>query len=439
MYIRVLLQQKLNLLFALCMLGGCAFTTTNTAPINISPFESASSVSAVRAQIEKLPTDDIWWNVYGEDQAWNFKNLHRFMPTVNVYREGPVRILKNRPLSAIPNQKVVTPIGAMSFKAFLDNEVSTTMSVVVLHQGDVVFEYYPNQKPYEKPIYWSVTKALVSALVGILADRGDIDLTLPIGYYLPILNESDYALITIRNLLDMASGINCPEEYFDQNSCYYKYSTTVGDGFWDEDSAPSPYDMLASLKPGATAPQGTQYEYTGVNAFLLSWLIEDIMEMPFQDAVTQEIWRKMGAESDASLLAPRYGVPIAHGGLLARARDTARFGLLFTPSYSKISDEQIISERMIDLILNDINSNLTLEANKNSGLPIDFSHSGYLWDAVYTNDDLYRGGWAGQGLLINPTKDLVAVYTGYAIDAEGSQPDLLPILRQVLNSVFPNQ
>ena len=417
--------------------SGCAVQKSVVSP-NITPnFESASSVEEVRTQIKKLPSEDIWWNVYGEDQAWNFKNLHRFMPTVNVYREGQVRMLKNRPIPAIPDQHVDTPIGAMSFKQFLDNKLSTTMSLVVLHQGDVVFEYYPNQKPYEKPIFWSATKALVATLVGILADRGQIDISLPISYYLPVLNNSDYSAITVRNLLDMATGIDCPEEYFDKKSCYYRYSITVGDGYWDDSSPNSPYEMLASAKPGIETSQGLLYQYTGVNAFLLSWLVEDIMEMPFQDAVTQEIWRKMGAESDASFLAPRYGVPIAHGGLMARSRDFARFGLLFTPSYKKISDEQIISDQMIDRILNDVNPNLTLEANKTSSLPPGFSHSGYLWDAVYNNDDFYRGGWAGQGLLINPTKDLVAVYTGYAIDAQESQPKLLPILRTVLNNVFP--
>ena len=410
----------------------------DTGP-NAPEFVSSSSVEAVRAQIAKLPTDDVWWNVYGEDQAWNFKNLHRFMPTVNVYRDGQVRTLAQRPMSDIPNQIVDTPSGSMGFKDFLDSDKSTTMSIVILHKGDVVFEYYPNQQPYEKPIYWSATKALVAALVGILADRGQVDLTQPISHYLPRLKDSDYANITVRNLLDMATGVNCPEEYFDQTSCYYKYSVTIGDGYWTKDSPNSPYDMLATLKPGIAAPQGTQYQYSGVNAFILSWLVEDIMNMPFQDAVSKEIWSKMGAESDASILAPRYGVPIAHGGLLARSRDVARFGLLYTPSYTKISDSQIISDRMINLILNDKNPNLTLKTNKAGQLPPDFSHSGYLWDAVYTNDDFYRGGWAGQGLLINPTKDIVAVYTGYAIDPQESQPDLLPILRQVLNNVFSNQ
>ena len=49
-------------------------------------FKSVSTVDQTRAQISKLPKDDIWWTVYGEDMGWNFKNLHRMYPTVNVYR-----------------------------------------------------------------------------------------------------------------------------------------------------------------------------------------------------------------------------------------------------------------------------------------------------------------------------------------------------------------
>ncbi len=47
-------------------------------------FVPASTVEQVREQIEKLPDDDIWWTVNGKDMAWNFKNLHRIFPTVNV-------------------------------------------------------------------------------------------------------------------------------------------------------------------------------------------------------------------------------------------------------------------------------------------------------------------------------------------------------------------
>ena len=158
--------------------------------------------------------------------------------------------------------------------------------------------------------------------------------------------------------------------------------------------------------------------------------------MPFQDALSREIWTRMGAESDAAILAPRFGVPNTHGGLMARLRDVARFGLLFTPSYQVVSDQRIISERYLDMILH--GGRPELLKNARYGAPKDptVRHNVYQWDTVWTNDDVLKGGWAGQGLLINPTRDIVAVYTGYFKDDQYSETELLPILRTVLKGVF---
>jgi CubicO group peptidase (beta-lactamase class C family) len=428
------------LLITVSLVITCATETQETNTELKAPsirFHSASSIGEVRSQIDKLPTEDIWWNVYGTDQQWNFKNLHRIYPTVNVYREGQVSILKDRRMPQIANQQVETPAGKMPFEAFIDSDQSTTMGLVILQKGEVVYEYYPRQEPYEKPIFWSVTKVFVSALVGILEDRGQVDVGLPISTYLPELMNSDFKDITVRNILDMASGVNCQENYEDWKSCYYQYSATIGDGFWSEDGPKSPYEFLASVKPGFSQEQGTQFEYSGVNTFLLSWLVEKQMDMPFQDALTKEIWRKIGAEADASILAPRYGVANTHGGLLARLRDVARFGMLYTPSSDLLTDEQIVSDRVLKVIRDEGNPKLWEKAREKGWLPSDFSHSAYQWDQVYQNHDFYKGGWCGQGLLVNPDKDIVAVYTGYCQDAGSSEVDLLPILRQVLKEVFP--
>jgi CubicO group peptidase (beta-lactamase class C family) len=67
------------------------------------------------------------------------------------------------------------------------------MGIVILHKGKIVFEEYPRMEPYEKPIYWSVTKVFVSTVLAILEDRGLVDVSRPIDYYLPALGESDYA------------------------------------------------------------------------------------------------------------------------------------------------------------------------------------------------------------------------------------------------------
>ncbi len=412
------------------------FTSLAAAcPVNPSEFKSTSSVDEVRRQIEKLPKDRIWWTMNGSDMAWNNRNLQRIFPTVAVYRDGPVRELPYNLMPEIDSFSVGTPAGPMTFADFLGSEQSTTMGVVIVHRGNIVFEQYPGQQPYEKPIYWSVTKAVVSTVLAILEDRGLVDVSKPIDHYLPELSESSFKGITVRNILDMAPGVDCPEEYEDHDSCYYRYSMTVGDGYWTGKSPDNPYTFIAGLDVGHFAEQGTSYSYSGVNTFIIGWLVEKITGMPFQDALSREIWTRIGAEADAAMLAPRFGVPNTHGGLMARLRDLARFGLLFTPSYRVVSDQKIISDRYIDLILNGGNSELI--KNARYGAPEDptIRHNVYQWDLVWTNDDFYKGGWAGQGLLINPKRDLVAVWSGHFRE-DGTETELLPIIREVLEGVF---
>jgi CubicO group peptidase (beta-lactamase class C family) len=423
----------------LILLAGLAALSNACASSHSTPFDSASSVSEVRAQISKLPQDNIWWTVNGKDMAWNNKNLQRFFPTVTVYRDGPVRELPYRQMPEIAAFEVTTPAGKMPFSDFLESGQSTTMGLVILHRGHIVFERYLRQKVYEKPIYWSVTKAFVSTLVAILEDRGLVDVNQPIETYIPELTASSFAGVSVLNILDMASGVDCPEDYENHDACYYRYSMTVGDGFWAEQSPDNPYTFLARVKAERWAEQGTSFSYSGVNTFILSWLVEKVSGMPFQDALSKEIWTKIGAESDAAILAPRYGVPITHGGLMARLRDVARFGLLFTPSYKLVSEEQIISDRYLDMILNGGRPELLKNARYGAPEDPDIRHNVYQWDLVWTNNDFYKGGWAGQGLLINPDRDLVAVYTGYFKDDEQSETELLPILRSVLDGVFEEE
>lgn len=410
---------------------GCG--ATRSAP---EPFVPASTVEETFRWHRAFPTDTTpWWDVVGEQQAWYFKNAQQIAPNVSVYRAGPVRELERDAMDAIADYPVKTPDGEMRYADFLRSEHSTTMGMVIVHEGEIVFETYPRMQPYQKPIMWSVTKVFVSAVLAILEDDGLVDVSRPIEAYIPELEGSQLAGVTVRNVLDMASGLDCTDNYVDLESCYFRFETSLGDGIVTETSPDNPYDMLVDFDYGYWAEQGTGYDYSGVNTFLLGWIVEKIMGVPFQDALSQKVWTKIGAEADALIFAGRYGVPLTPGGLMAVIRDVARFGLLFTPSYRVVSDEKIISNRYVDLILR--GGRPELLANARFGPPPPgVRHNVYQWDLVFDNDDFYKGGWAGQGLLINPTRDYVAVYAGYFKDRERSEADPLPVLRQVLEGVF---
>ena len=396
-------------------------------------FEPAAPFAVVQRQHRRLPADDIWWTVNGPDMAWNFKNLHQLFPTVNVYRNGPVAELESAPMAEIADYPIDTPEGLLRFADFIASDQSTTLGVVILHRGRIAFERYPRMQPYEMPVYWSVAKVLPATVIRIMEERGEVDVRQPIEAYIPELSKSSLAGASVRDILDMASGLDCADEYDDRGSCYYRYSMAIGDGFRTEDAPDNPYDFVASLKAGRHAPPGEVFSYSGLNTFVLAWLVEKLTGMPFQDALSKEVWFHIGAESNASYIAPRYGVAVTHGGFLARMRDLARFGLLFTQSYGKVSDRRIISEAHVEFLLN--GGNPRLLANAGARAP-GIKHNIHQWDAVHADGTLFKGGWAGQGLVINPVWDLVAVFTGYFKDDAYSEVALQPKLLQVLRGVF---
>lgn len=399
-------------------------------------FISASTVNEVQTQMRRLPSDDIWWTVNGEDMAWNFRNLHQIFPTVNVYRNGPVRELASRPMQEIGDYIVDTPEGSMSFDEFIMSDQSTTMGVVVLHKGEIVYERYPRMQEYEKPVYWSTAKVFPATIIRLLEERGQIDVSEPIDHYIPKLAESSFAGTSVRHILDMASGLDCSDEYESWDSCYYLYSMAIGDGFRTEDAPDNPYDFAATYEAVREVPPGTKFSYSGLNTFVLAWLVEEVMDMPFQDAFSKEIWTRIGAEADASYIAPRYGIAVTHGGFVSRMRDLARFGLLFTPSYTVVSDEQIISDSHIDLLRNGGDPALLRYGGATYADAAGIKHNIYQWDAIFENDNFFKGGWAGQGLVVNPTRDTVAVFTSYFKDDAYSEVPLREKLFEVLEGIF---
>jgi len=396
----------------------------------------ANQVETIQRQMRRLPDDDIWWTVDGQDMAWNFRNLHLIFPTARVPRNGPVRELARRPMPEIGDYLVSTPDGPMRFESFLESEYSTAMGVAILHKGEIVFERYPRMREHEQTVYWSVSKVFPATVIRLLEERGLVDVSRPVEDYIPALAGSSFAGTPVRHILDMASGLACGDAYEDWNSCYYLYSMAIGDGFRTEDAPDNPYDFAATYRAKRVAPSGQVFSYSGLDTFILGWLVEEVMDMPFQDAFAREIWSRIGAESDAAYIAPRYGIPVTHGGFVSRLRDLARFGLLFTPSWGVVSDEQIISAAHIELLRHGGDPKLRLNAGLPGVAESGIRHNVYQWDAIYDNDTFYKGGWAGQGLAVNPTRDTVAVFASYFRDDEHSEVPLGSAVFEVLDGVF---
>ena len=63
-----------------------------------------------------------------------------------------------------------------------------TDGFLVLHDGQVVTEQYPTGMPADRThLLMSVSKSFIGCVIGILADRGVIDVSAAVDYYVPEL------------------------------------------------------------------------------------------------------------------------------------------------------------------------------------------------------------------------------------------------------------
>jgi len=419
----------------LSFIAACSPTEQATEEQVAAEFEPAYTMQEVLEHHRKIPKDDHWWNVMGEEMGWLHKNIQQVFPSVPVYRAGQVRPLEYDLVPAIADHLVQTPKGEMRFADFLYDEQSTAMGLVILHKGKIVFESYPRMKDYEKMVYWSVSKILAGTIIGLLEERGQVDISKPIEFYIADLAGSSFAGTTVRNFLEHTTGMDCEDDYENSETCYYQYSMAIGDNLRDANAADNPYDYLANAKVERLAEQGTEFSYSGANNFILAWLVEEVTGYPFQDVVTKELWYHIGAEGDASFFAYRYGIPVPHGGFTSRMRDMARLGLLFTPSWPVVADHQIISDDFLALLRSSANSALSRTLSYGETVA-----TVYQWGVSESGWWLEHGGWGGQGLLISPSRDIVAVYTAYSESITSKENysaiELAPIVYDVVNAVF---
>jgi CubicO group peptidase (beta-lactamase class C family) len=368
------------------------------------------------------------WDDGGELTHFAYLHVSQIFLTEDIHRKSSVSVLEEAPNPKVGAHTVETKDGrTVTLSEYIsgDNGID---GFIVLHHGRVVYEAYPRMRSEDKHLLMSVTKAFVGTAVGMLEDQGRIDIRRPINDYIHALKGTAWEGIAVRDILEMASGIEgANESYTDPRDKHYQYEASVG---WQPTTPEMPetvkesetYRYLASLKrlrnPGET------WAYTSINTAILGWLLEEITGKSVAQVLTDEVWAPMGAEADAHMAVNCKGVAVSHAGMAARLRDVARFGLLFTPSWNKTARTQIISESFLRKILTDGRRDL-VKTWVFGPRPDWLDHVAYQWDAVTKSGMFFKGGFGGQILYVAPQKDVVIAHFG----TNKTVDDTGPILR----------
>lgn len=372
------------------------------------------------------------WDDGGELSRYVFLNMPEFWSHSLILRRGPVRPLPLRPSEAVAGFTTKTRLGEMPLRAYV--EQTTVDGVLVLHEGNVVFEAYPRMLPHDKHLHMSISKVFVSTLVAMLEDRDHVDVNESVSHYLPELVGSGWDGVPVLDVLDMASGIDCrqsiPGVYDDPSTCYYQYEAALGWLPATEATATDPHEYVGSL--AARRPSGEAFEYSSVNTFVLRWLVERVTGERYAELLSRVLWSTIGAESDALIVAPIRGVPIASSGLSSTLRDVGRFGLLFTAS-GRSRVNPLVSDRHLQHIQKGGRTEIFAPGPDEEPRTVNGEaalHNSYQWDFVMRDGDFFKGGYGGQGLYISPSRDLVIAFFG-TMNVDGSGHEMTDVARQL--------
>lgn len=202
-------------------------------------------------------------------------------------------------------------------------------ALVVVHKGRLVFAHYADGITGETKLNsYSMVKSLIGALtLKAIADGRLRALEMPLGEALPGIGQTSLADVTLRDLLEMHSGIEVEGQGLHTISGDKDVEATKMDVF----------GAMARLHTGGveaiaselkSAPSlRADFNYQNVNTALLGLVLARAYRMPLEQALASEIWAPAGA-TPAEWRRYGEGLPVSpYCCLYARPLDWAKVGL----------------------------------------------------------------------------------------------------------------
>lgn len=196
-------------------------------------------------------------------------------------------------------------------------------ALVVLKDGQIAYEnYFLGTQPDDLRISWSVAKSYLSALVGILLEEGAIaSIDDPVTKYAPRLKGTAYDGTTLRNVLNMASGVTFDEDYLDKNSDINRMGRILALGGKMD-------DFTAELTETFAAP-GAGWKYVSIDTHVVGMVVRGATGKPIAELLSEKVVAPLGLEHSPYYLTDGVGTAFVLGGLNLTTRDYARFGQMF--------------------------------------------------------------------------------------------------------------
>jgi CubicO group peptidase (beta-lactamase class C family) len=289
--------------------------------------------------------------------------------------------------------------------------------IVIVRDGHLVSEHYFNgDSTISLHDIRSATKSVTSVLMGIAIQKGLVHgVNDPISLYLPGLPKDGKEKISIKDLLNMRSGLDADDG---------DPSSPGNENTLDESS-----DWIRTVYsvPLRRAP-GTKYLYCSINAFLAGAIIENASHIPLDQFAGTNLFDPLGIQKYSWRHVP-VDRTTGQGNLSITARDEAAIGELML-------DDGVVSGRRIlthDWVAKSLASQVVI-----SDLDPYADFYGYMW---YTKAEAvgdhkvevhFASGNGGNKIYIIPSAHMVVAITSSAYGQRYGQRRSQDILLRIL-------
>lgn len=352
--------------------------------------------------------------------ASNFRSMDTMFQTVPVHR-GPSAHQFDRAERGLPATYEYK--GATKDTGRFLRDTWTT-GLIVLQDGKVAHEnYFLGNTSESKVISWSVAKSFISALVGIAVAEGRIkDIRQPVDDYVPALKGSGYNGVSIKDVMQMSSGIRFNEDY----DAFFSDINRLGRAIALGSSLDA---FVASLR--RERPPGRFHHYVSMDTQVLGMVLHAATGETLASYLESRLWKPLGMESDAYWLVDGNGMELAFGGLNAVLRDYARLGQLYL-NEGAWQGKQIVPAAWVRASVTPDAPHL-VPGNAASNWVLGY---GYQWWIPQQPDGDYLAiGVYGQFVYVDPKRKVViaktSAYPDYNLDGADKELETIALFRAI--------
>lgn len=292
--------------------------------------------------------------------------------------------------------------------------------IVILRDGRFVSEHYFNGDDASTlHDIRSATKSITSLLMGIAIERGLVGTVEdPISLYLANLPHDGKEKITIRDLLNMRSGLDADDE---DEASPGNESRLNQSGDWIR----SVYSVPMKRAPGE------KYVYASINAFLVGAIVENVSHMRLDDFAKKNLFMPLGIDKFEWEMVPVNRIT-GQGNFSITTRDEAAIGQMVMNG-GTVNGRSIVPRPWID-------TSLSRQVAISQSDPYADSY-GFMW---YTTDEPagngkvevhFASGNGGNKIYMIPSMNLVVAITSSAYNHGYGQRRSREILRKILMAV----